>query len=47
MTAHYTAEENEIIICSDFLGSVSFTERHTADNIHNKIKFVTTMEYKP
>lgn len=47
MTAHYIAEEKEIIICSNLLESVSFTEQHTADNIHNKIKIVTTMEYKP
>lgn len=39
MTAHYIVEDtNSTKIASDLVGCVSFTERHTSDNICSKIK---------
>lgn len=39
ITAHYIVEEeNNIFLSSDLLGCISYTERHTAENISNKLK---------
>lgn len=39
VTAHYIVEEeNNVFLSSDLLGCISYTERHTAENISNKLK---------
>ncbi|KAH1017293.1 hypothetical protein HUJ05_007957 [Dendroctonus ponderosae] len=41
VTAHYIVEEtNNTFLSSDLLGCISFTERHTAEDIANKLKEV-------